>query len=456
MARRRDLPAALVLLLSTLLFLPASLVWRGDAFCGDGILSNGMRWSSEGQRRPSRTLIYRVSPAPLSMAKASKKKTTGGGGLKGFGSVSAPGSSSSSSVGVEVDRSREARAFYEFLERGGAGDNLIRCGLGRFPLGRATLRGVVALRPIKKGETIIRIPYGLATNLGQEGADPTIPALAFLRDYCETLGPTAAGGVGGDDVAKNNVAYYAMLPPYGGDDCSGSTDFFSDRALQELQFPPVVDETLKRRELVEARFRLDVASSASGDFPKWIDGSDVTKEHLLWAVWLITSRVLTVQGDESSQGRSYRLLIPFLDMCNHDRSSPHLLTGRAVPGGELKVVAGASLKEGEAVNICYGGGMAGNDRFIQDYGFLDSGAGGGAAYNMVAQQLMGKRRLVEGVGAGQFMSLADRARAMEELKKTTVEQDAQLLADETDPSLMSAYSFRLGVKRALSNYGAFQ
>jgi hypothetical protein len=70
------------------------------------------------------------------------------------------------------------------------------------------------------------------------------------------------------------------------------------------------------------------------------------------------------------------LLIPFLDMCNPDCTSPHVLTGRAVPGGELKVVAGSQLKEGNAINICYGGGVAGNDRFIQDYGFLDSGMDG--------------------------------------------------------------------------------
>lgn len=405
---------------------------------------------------PSRPLQYHYFVA-LSMAKTTKRKKTGGGGLKGFGSMSPMTSSSQSSakrLGSELDRSKDARAFYEFMEACGAGDNLSRCALGKFPLpemGDLTLRGVVALKPMKKGDVVIRIPYELAENLGQEGADPTVPALALLREYCETLSSTC--NVRNDGVNTTNIraAYYRMFPPFGGDDCMGSTDFFSDRALQELQSPLVVEETLKRRELVEARFRIDVATST--DFPKWIDGSMVTQDHLLWAVWLITSRVLTVQGDESER-KSYRLLIPFLDMCNHDRSSPHILTGRAVPGGELKVVAGAPVKEGEAINICYGGGMAGNDRFVQDYGFLDIGSDG-KAFVMVAQQLMGKRRLVEGVGAGQFISEADRTRALEELKRTTIEQDMELLEDETDASLAAAYSFRLGVKRALSNYGGF-
>jgi hypothetical protein len=177
--------------------------------------------------------------------------------------------------------------------------------------------------------------------LGQEGADPTGPAVAFLRDYCQVL-----SGNNDDVVDEKKSAYYKMLPPFRGDDCMGSTYFFSDEALGALQAPLVVAETLKRRERTLGRFQ---TVEEEEDFPKWIDGTtSVTAEHLQWAVWLITSRVLTVQGAaEDEQGKSYRLLIPFLDMCNHDRSSPHVLTGRAVSGGELKVVAGAAVKEGD-------------------------------------------------------------------------------------------------------------
>ncbi|KAL3897762.1 MAG: hypothetical protein SGARI_006843, partial [Bacillariaceae sp.] len=135
----------------------------------------------------------------LCMAKVTKKKKakkgggkSGGGGssgLKGFGSVggsSSSSSSSSASAQVELDRSKQAMAFYDFMEQQKAGDNLSRCALGYFPLGdngEIKLRGVTALRPIKKGDAIIRIPYEMAVNLGQEGSDPTIPAVALLRDY---------------------------------------------------------------------------------------------------------------------------------------------------------------------------------------------------------------------------------------------------------------------------------
>ena len=305
------------------------------------------------------------SQSVLYMAKTAKKKKTkkkansgsSGGGLKGFGSVGA-----TKGAQVDLDRSKEARKFYDFMEAGDAGDNLNRCAIGNFPISDDfKLRGVAALKPVKKGDPIIRIPYELAINLGQEGADPSVPAVTFLKDYCETLSSSA--DTENSKEFSRKAAYYEMLPPYGGADCLGSTDFFSDQALNELQTPLVVEETKKRKERTIARFQTEIAPNLE-TFPAWIDGSPVTEDHLAWAVWLITSRVLTVQGD-AEEGKSYRLLIPFLDMCNHDRSSSHILSGRAVPGGELKVVAGSPVKEGDQINICYGGGMAGNDRFLQ-------------------------------------------------------------------------------------------
>lgn len=393
-------------------------------------------------RRAQQISRYHESSSQLRLAKAAAKKknekSTGGGGLKGFGSPT-----SKSKTEVEIDRTKPARNFYDFLTTGDADDNLARCALGYFPLdGGAKLRGIVATKMIKKGENCIRIPYELAINLGAEGSDPTIPALEFLRDYCETMVEGAS--------KTERRPYFEMLPPYRGDDSMGSTDFFSEEALDALQSPLIVEETKLRRELAKLRFD----SGVGEDFPSWIDGTAVTLDHLQWAVWLVTSRVLTVQGDEA-EGKSYRLLIPFLDMCNHDRSSSHVLTGRAVPGGELRVVAGTGVKEGEQINICYGGGVAGNDRFIQDYGFLDT-SNKAEAYSMVAQQLIGKRRGVEGAGAGKFMTEQDTERTLKELRKTTMEADRQLIATATDMQIRMAYQYRLGIKEALSKFIVMQ
>jgi hypothetical protein len=366
-------------------------------------------------------------------SKKSKKAGLATAGIKGFGSSI----KTSDASAVDMDRSKDAMAFYDFLETNGAGENLKRCALGKFSLpDGGSLRGVVALKDIKKGDVIIRIPYELAINLGAEGEDPTLPGMTLLKLYCDALGKL--------DLTDARAMYYHMLPPFEGEDCMGSTDFFPDVAMEALQSPLVTEETIKRRERTKRRFDQNIATSK--DFPSWIDGSPITDVHLRWAVWLITSRVLTVQGDIKDD-KAYRLLIPLLDMCNHDRSSPHVLTGRAIPGGELKVVAGAAVSAGDQINICYGGGVAGNDRFIQDYGFLDNEN----AFNIVAQQLLGKRRLVEGASAGRSIAIVDREASLEQLRSTTIEQDEALL-ECTQGAVRSAIQYRIGVKKALTKY----
>lgn len=365
-----------------------------------------------------------------------KKKKTGPAsvGVKGFGSSATKSETSA----VDMDRSKDAMAFYDFIEKNGAGENLKRCALGYFPLpdGGGTLRGVVALKDMKKGDVMIRIPYELAINLGGEGEDPTLPGMELLRLYCNALGSS--------ETNDRRSMYFHMLPPFQGEDCMGSTDFFPDDAMAALQSPLIVEETTKRRERTKRRYTQDIATNEA--FPSWVDGTPIKEAHLRWAAWLITSRVLTVQGD-SKENKSYRLLIPFLDMCNHDRSSPHVLTGRAIPGGELKVVAGEPVSAGDQINICYGGGVAGNDRFLQDYGFLD----GEAAFAIVAQQLLGKRRLAEGATAGRSIAIVDREASLEQLQSTTVDQDETLLAS-SHGAVRSSLQYRIGVKKALAKY----
>eukprot|EP00566_Odontella_aurita_P014007 CAMPEP_0113526506 /NCGR_PEP_ID=MMETSP0015_2-20120614/779_1 /TAXON_ID=2838 /ORGANISM="Odontella" /LENGTH=439 /DNA_ID=CAMNT_0000424839 /DNA_START=194 /DNA_END=1509 /DNA_ORIENTATION=+ /assembly_acc=CAM_ASM_000160 len=361
--------------------------WR---ICGGGVFSTGAAASSSSSTS--------LGMAGKKSKKKAKKKGGGGGGggssggIKGFGSAgSAVASSSSSSSGPvgEIDRSKPSMEFYSYLENQGAGSNLKRVALAHFPItddGSVKIRGVMALRKIKKGEPIIDIPYELALNLGRESSDPTLPASVLLREYCAGCASPESDARGG------RGPYLAMLPEYMGSDCRGSTDFFDDDALDALQSPLVKDETLRRRGMTERRYESEFSSSAesaTGGDPScaWSDGETVTQQHLLWASWLITSRVLTVQGAAGTD-EAYRLMIPLVDMCNHDRSSPHVLTGRAAPGGSLKVAAGRTIEPGEQINICYGGGVAGNDRFVQDYGFLDN-FDDGTAFDIVAKILAG-------------------------------------------------------------------
>ena len=408
----------------------------------------------------------------MASSNTKKKKSGrsgGGAGLKGFGSstssASSKSASASSSTGV-VDRSPSSLKFYSYLERNGAESNLKRVGLGNFPLqigpsaqDTIQLRGVIALRDIAKGETIIEIPYEMALDLGRESADPTLPATTLLQKYC-----TWKSGNDGPPGDKDRGDYFAMLPSYLSEDCLGSTDFFSDGALDMLQSPLVVEETLLRRELVQLRYERDVEpmSQISSNLYRWDENEIATQSHLQWASWIITSRVLTVQGSPDSDS-AYRLLIPLIDMCNHDRDSPHILTGRAMPGGLLKVVARVGIKAGEAINIGYGGGVEGNDRFIQDYGFLDGGGSkergkGGdkefvaEGYKIVARKLLGKggsRTLTK-------MTAAESERALEALKPTSLVEDEMLLASGTivRSDERMALEYRIGIKKALQGFNA--
>lgn len=409
------------------------------------------------------------------MAKAKskkKKKSSATAGLKGFGS-----SSSVASTGGTIDRSQPALNFYDYLQRNGGESNLKKVGLGYFPLqigpnpnDAIQLRGVIALQDIPKGNSIIEIPYEMAIDLGRESADPTLPATTLLQKYCAWKSNSDSIPPGDKDRGD----YFAMLPPYDleSSDCLGSTDFYSEVALSMLQSPMVVEETLSRRELVEARYDRDVRPMAemSTNLYRWDsteEGDDpnkniATQSHLQWASWIITSRVLTVQGAPESSTAN-RLLIPLIDMCNHDRDSANVLTGRAVKGGLLKVLAGADIKAGDAIDIGYGGSVEGNDRFIQDYGFLDAGGSketgnskGGEqsvaeAYQIVARKLLGKDR------SRTRMTVAEQDEALEALGETGLGDDEKLLASGkvVKNDERTALEYRIGVKRAwmkLSGY----
>lgn len=394
----------------------------------------------------------------LFMAKTKTKKkkaAASSGGLKGFGGSSKSSTKATAAAG-SIDRSKAALTFYSYLERNGAEANLKRVGLGYFPLQIGPtdediiqLRGVIALRDIPKGEPIIEVPYEMAIDLGRESSDPTLPATSFLQKYC-----VWKSGSDGPPADKERGDYFAMLPEYMSDDCLGSTDFFSDEALDMLQSPLIKEETLSRRELVQMRYERDVETMAqmSSNLYRWSEEEVATESHLQWASWIITSRVLTVQGPPES-GTANRLLIPLIDMCNHDRDSPHILTGRAMAGATLKVVAGVDVKAGDAINISYGGSVEGNDRFIQDYGFLDAGGSKergksevAEAYKIVAKKLTGRNRALT------KMTVDDQTRALEALKATALEQDQELLksGEITKSDERSALEFRIGMKKALA------
>jgi hypothetical protein len=439
-------------ILSSLLLLPTS--HHAFMTSTSNHISNNLSTTST-----SSTTLYAKNTKKKNSS--SKKTSTG---LKGFGSNTK--SSTTNSINIQIDQSQKALNFYTYLENLNAGANLKRVALGYFPIDNGSnnddneepflLRGVVALQKIKKGEIIIEIPYEAAWNLGRESSDPTLPGTIVLQEYCKWLNKSSNG----NEQQRDLGPYLEMLPPFNSFDVLSSTDFFSSEALDMLQSPQIKEETLARCEKSKARFERDIEPmmEISNNLYKWVDEEKITVDHLKWAIWLVTSRVLTVEG-EAGTGEKHRMMIPLIDMCNHDRDSPHILTGRAVPGGTMKVIAGKAVEVGEQVNIVYGGGVSGNDRFIQDYGFLDSFCRG-KADELTAKILLGKARIVEGAGARNgrptLMPEDERERALQALEQTTLEEDESLLiaqGKEMNYDVKSALEYRIGIKKALKKLG---
>jgi len=187
-------------------------------------------------------------------------------------------------------------------------------------------RGIVALKNIKKGDPIIAIPYTSAIDLGTETVDPLPPALK-LKEMIES--------------GEIDKSYVDVLPSIDSEDYKNVYSCWSEEERLSLGFEFLETEA----NLLKARLPAD---------------------DVLYYIFLITSRVLTVQNGE---GEGKKLLIPYLDMCNHDEDSVHVLTGVAAEGKSLKVIAGKDVKAGEEITIKYGSGSEGVDDFLRDYGF---------------------------------------------------------------------------------------
>ena len=146
-----------------------------------------------------------------------------------------------------------------------------------------------------------------------------------------------------------------------------------------------------------------------------------------------------------------RLLMPGIDLFNHDANSMHrfrvLWTLNPEYDGLFKVVAGAPIKKGEEVFICYGGnpnrpeGCGGdctgdipwnNGQYIQRYGFHCRNLG---------------TLMVDGKWL--WEDTEDMSEVREALTQTAQQEDEALLKDESlSPGSRTAIEYRLWLKRA--------
>jgi hypothetical protein len=291
------------------------------------------------------------------LAKATKRKPTKKKGgttkisTKGFGAKAAPAG------GALLDEAKYAD-LYAWLSTSSL-TNLKKVAVADF----GGLRGVMALQDIGAGEEIVAIPATLAVDVGADGADVVNAAQRMLGVLAAETEPAYEPEEDeledGVEVppASPRAAYWATLPPPDSPDLC-TPDFFSEKELMMLQWPPLVTETRKR----SARIRNALGAMApSGDVPtSHLSAAGGGMRLLRWAVWAVQSRVLTVVDRYEPAGR--KLLIPFIDMFNHRAGTKHYLTGRT--DGMLRVVAGAPVRAGEQIFIKYGTESTSNDEFV--------------------------------------------------------------------------------------------
>lgn len=322
-------------------------------------------------------------------------------------------------------------ALYEWL-RTNPLTNLRKVGIADFN----GLRGVMALQDIDKGEEIVGIPATMAVDLGSDASDPLPAAMKLLGTRAAEVSDNYDEENPDDDESGSDerAAYWATLPPPDSPDLC-TPDFFSEKQLRMLQWPPLITTTRQR----SAQIRKALGATApSGDTDVGsLSAAGGRMRELRWAVWAVLSRVLTVQGppDPGALGGGQpvgrKLLIPFIDMFNHKGGTKHYLTGRT--DGMLRVVAGEPIKCGEQIFIQYGTPSTPNDEFVAHYGFYDPSS----------QASQADRLLVR--------ASAD---AVPALAFSTEEEDEELL---TDPELpyqeQLAVRLRLGFKRAAKAEG---
>ena len=359
------------------------------------------------RRHQAAALPVRMGASSKSRAKAKSAKKSKAGpkatkiSLRGFGRP-APGQG----MLLEDDA---FKALYAQLLTEGA--NLERVAVAEFD----GLRGVMALKDLAPGDEIVAIPGPSAINLGSQSDDPVRAALALLAAQER------------DAAAGERQAYWQLLPPPDAADLC-TPDFFSEKELQMLQWPPLVTEVRGR----SAAMRKALGDTApSGDTSIEMLGiAGGRMRQLRWATFLVLSRVLTVQGPAGSSSLN-KLLIPFIDMFNHRASCKHYLTGRT--DGMLRVVAGEPVKAGEQVHIVYGTDATTNAEMLGHYGFVDAGAA-------AADQ-----RLV-----------AASPQMLPALERTSVAEDEALLAaaEPLPYNEQLAVRFRLALKRGAAKEAA--
>jgi SET domain len=295
-------------------------------------------------------------------AKPKVKTNKKSGSSKGFGVSKGPTFSHS------PDTSPATQALIRFLKSQNAKG--IENGVTEIGI-QDGQRGLFATTDIKKDQLLCMIPSDVALALSDPskfGEDaPTFAhgGLNFLKMYWN------------DEQARNTWApYLDTLPTKDSPYFTPTPDYFSDEEIELLEFPRLVKSVHKRKQDIEH------LAAENG----------LTVEELQFATWLVSSRAFNInlsdgekkedeQYDERGQViakagaglKSIRVMIPYLDMVNHDTNSPNCRFTMIDPEKDeawFALEANRNIPAGREINIAYRSDIYSSVELLMNYGFV--------------------------------------------------------------------------------------
>lgn len=281
------------------------------------------------------------------------------------------GASKEPTLNHTPDNSESTQRLIQFLKSQNAKG--VEQGVADIGFGDDGRRGLFARTKIKKDQIICMVPSDCALALSDpalKGDDaPTFAhgGLNFLKMYKE------------NDQARKIWAPYLDTLPARESNFDPTPDFYSDEEIQLLEFPRLINNIRKRKKDIQ-----NLATENSVDF-----------DELQLATWLVSSRAFNVQiaeddNDEAAPRyddrgqiiikagvgtKSIRVLVPFLDMANHDSVSPNCRFTIIDPEKDdawFALEATRNIPAGKELRITYRGGIYSSVELLLNYGFVDN------------------------------------------------------------------------------------
>lgn len=247
------------------------------------------------------------------------------------------------------DNSNEMQSFMEFLESEEC-EGLRATEIGFHP--KSKLRGVFAKESFEEGEFVVAIPF-VSTLLIDE---------SFAKDSSEIEKAYQFHIKHRRGVESSKWKPYLDCLPTRESHFSATADFWEDDAIEALQIPRLIQETLQRKRAIHGLTE---------------HNPDITFNELQFTTWLVRSRAFstfkaTTDGREQTTLRSRSVFIPYIDFVNHStKSNVEIQVIETASDDEsfFALAATCRIAVGMEILLSYGTGRENTLDLFSKYGF---------------------------------------------------------------------------------------